>query len=80
MTIETITAFLGWCSVINCGFLVLSSMLVIGIRKTAIKMHGKMFQVDEKFLSEAYFTYLGQYKIAVLVFNIAPYFALKILG
>ena len=72
--------FLGWCSVINMGLLLLSSFLVITIRKTTVRMHGKMFNVDEKFLCQAYFTYLGQYKIAILVLNIVPYFALKIIG
>lgn len=80
MNIEIITEFLGWCAVINCGLLVLSSVLVVAIRGTATKMHSKMFNVDEKFLCEAYFQYLGQYKIALLMFNIAPYFALKIMG
>ncbi len=80
MNLEIIRLFLGWCSIINVALLLLSSILVVVIRKTAVKMHGKMFNVDEKFLCEAYFTYLGQYKIAILVFNIVPYFALKIMG
>lgn len=76
MTIDTIRTFLGWCSVM----LMLSLILVIAIRGTALRMHGKMFNVDEKFLCQAYFTYLGQYKIAIIVLNIVPYFALKIMG
>ncbi|MFC1593965.1 DUF6868 family protein [Candidatus Omnitrophota bacterium] len=80
MTIETIRTFLGWCTVINSGVFMLSSILIIAIRGTASRFHGKMFNLDEKSLSQAYFQYLGQYKIAIIVFNIVPYFALKAMG
>ena len=80
MTIEMIRAALGWCSVINIGLLMLSSILIIVLRETALHFHGKMFNLDEKFLSQAYFQYLGQYKIVIIVLNIVPYFALCIVG
>ena len=80
MTIETIRTFLGWCTVINIGLFMLSSILIIAIRGTASRIHGKMFNLDEKSISQAYFQYLGQYKIAIIVFNIVPYFALKVMG
>ena len=79
-TIESIRVFLGWCAVINIGLLTFSSILIIAIRGTASHFHGKMFNLDEKSLSQAYFNYLGQYKIAIIMFNIVPYFALKIMG
>ncbi len=80
MTIETIRTFLGWCTVINIGLLMLSSIFVIAIRGTASRIHGKMFNLDEKYLSQAYFQFLAQYKIAIIVFTVVPYFALKVMG
>ena len=79
-SLETIREFLGWCAIINCGLLIFSSILIIAIRGTASRIHGKMFNLDEKFISKAYFQYLGNYKIAIIVLNIVPYFALKIMG
>ena len=79
-TIETVTEFFGWCSVINVGLLTLSSILVIAIRGTALRIHGKMLDLDAKSLSQAYLQYLSQYKVAMLVFSIVPYIALKIMG
>ena len=79
-TIETVTEFFGWCSVINVGLLTLSSILVIVIRGAALRIHGKMFDLDEKSLSQAYLQYLSQYKVAMLIFSIVPYIALKIMG
>ena len=78
--IETMAEFFGWCSVINIGILTLSSILVIAIRGTAVRIHAKMFNLDERTLSEAYLRYLAQYKIATIVFSIVPYFALKLMG
>ncbi len=80
MTVEMIRAVLGWCSVINIGLLLFSSILLIAIRGVASRIHGKMFNLDEKYLSQAYFQYLAQYKIAIIVFNVVPYFALRIIG
>ena len=80
MTVEMVRAALGWCSVINIGFLMFSSILLIAIRGTASRIHGKMFNLDEKYLSQAYFQWLAQYKIAIIVFNVVPYFALKVMG
>ena len=79
-SIETIIGFFGWCSVINMGLLVLSSILTIVLRRTVSRFHGELFNLDEKYLSEAYFQYLGQYKIAIIVFNVVPYIALKVMG
>ena len=80
MTIETIREFFGWCAVINTGLLMLSSIFVIAIRGVALRIHGKMFNLDEKYLSQAYFQFLAQYKIAIIVLNVVPYFALKVMG
>ena len=44
------------------------------------KLHAGMFGLAEADLARAYFQYLAQYKIATFVFNIAPYFALRIVG
>jgi len=80
MTIETLRTFFGWCTVINIGLLMFSSIFVIVIRGAALRIHGKMFNLDEKYLSQAYFQFLAQYKIAIIVLNVVPYFALKVMG
>ena len=79
-TIDTLREFFGWCSIINIVLLTLSSILIIAVRGSVSRIHGKMFNMDENDISKEYFHYLGQYKIATLVFSIAPYFALKIMS
>ncbi len=80
MTIEAFTEFLGWVSVINIAVLGISATLVVAMRGPISKIHSKFFGLDQKDLGRAYFQYLAQYKIAMIVLSIAPYFALKIMA
>ncbi len=79
-TLETLTEFLGWASVINISILFLTSISLILMRESIMRIHSKMFGLDTTHLSEAYFQYLAQYKIAIFIFNLVPYIALKIMG
>jgi len=80
ITISQLTELLGWASVINIGYLCLATIILIFMRGTVSSMHSKMFDIDEKELSAKYFDFLGNYKIVTLVFMVAPYIALKIMG
>ncbi len=80
MTTETLTEFFGWVSVINIAVLLISGTLVIVMRGLISKIHSKIFGLDQKDLGRAYFQYLSQYKIAMIVLSIAPYIALKIMA
>ena len=80
MTIEALTELLGWASVVNITILLLSTIALIAMRGAITGIHSKLFGLDEKDLGRAYFQYLAQYKIAIIVLNISPYIALKVMG
>ncbi len=80
MTIQTLTAFLAWCTVFNLGMLIFASSLLVLMRGAIMKVHGKMMGLSEEDLSRAYFQYLAQYKIAIFVFNLMPYLALRLIA
>ena len=80
MTTEALTELLGWASAINIAILMFSTLMLIVMRGPITKTHSKLFGLDEKDLGRAYFQYLGQYKIAIIVLNIVPYMALKIMA
>ncbi|HEY9097320.1 MAG TPA: hypothetical protein VIN38_00470 [Thiobacillus sp.] len=80
MTVEALTEFLGWTSLINLVILLLSTIGLLAMRGTITGVHSKLFGLDEKDLGRAYFQYLAQYKIAIIVLNIAPYIALKVMA
>lgn len=78
-SMETLTAFLGWCTLINMGMLMFASLVLMYARAPISKIHGSMFKLDDTDLSRAYFQYLAQYKILIFVFNLMPYLALRIM-
>lgn len=80
MNIETIREFLGWCTVINIGLLAFSSIMVVSCRKWIAGIHGWMFGLDEAEMPREYLRYLANFKIAVIIFNLVPYVALRIIG
>lgn len=79
-TMESMREVLGWCSVINIGVLMLSTIGVIVLRDKISLLHAKMFNLDQRDISRAYFQYLAHYKILIIVFNIVPYFTLRIIS
>ncbi|RLA00903.1 MAG: hypothetical protein DRQ42_04465 [Gammaproteobacteria bacterium] len=80
MTVESLTELLGWASIVNIAILLFSTLLLIAMRGAITNLHSKLFGLDEKDLGRAYFQYLAQYKIAIIMLNITPYIALKIMG
>lgn len=77
--LSTIATFLGWCSVINIGILAYSSVMIIVFNAQVKKIHAKITRVGPDKLDEMYFNFLGNYKLAIFIFNLVPYCALKIM-
>ena len=80
ISIDTLTVFLGWCTVINIGVLVFTTIALTIIRGPVSSIHSKLFGLNQAELPSTYFQYLGNYKIAILIFNVVPYIALKIMS
>lgn len=80
ISMQTASALLGWSLVINVAVLALSGLVVIALREPVARIHARLFGLDGKDLGRAYFQYLGQYKIAIFMFNFAPWLALKIIA
>ncbi|MCO1333560.1 hypothetical protein MO867_04320 [Microbulbifer sp. OS29] len=80
MTIENLTQFLGWTSIINAIILLLSTLGIVTRKEVITRVHARIFRLNEQDLGRAYFQYLAQYKIFIIGFNIVPYIALKIIS
>ena len=46
ISIEQLTAFLGWCTLINIGLLLFSTLMIAVVKDFAINIHSKMFNLD----------------------------------
>ena len=78
MSTAALTEFLGWCSVLNLGLLALTALAIVVASAPIQRLHAAMFSVPEAELPRMYFGYIAQYKIAIFVFNLVPYLALRI--
>ena len=78
--ISEMTSFFGWCSAIKISILLLTTLMLALFRSFVIKTHANMFDLAETDLTKAYFNYLANYKLAILIFNLVPYVALKLMS
>lgn len=78
MTVDQLTAVLGWATVVNFGILALIGVMLLALRGTIVPIHARMFGLTEEDVNRAYFQYLSNYKILTFVFCLAPYIALRL--
>ena len=76
MTIEQIREMLGWCTLINIGLMIFSFILLCVMRSFVYRMHTKWFPMSEQTFNAIVYSYLGIYKILVIVFNLVPWLAM----
>ncbi len=79
-SLNAVTAFFGWTTVINFALLAVSTIMLVAMRGLIARMHGRMLGLESADLSRAYFQYIAQYKIAIIVFSLTPYIALKLMA
>lgn len=79
-TIEQLTEFLGWASILNMGFLLLATLLLMLFKQPAMAIHKKFFSLDNATMELKYFEFLSNYKVATFVFTVIPYLALKVMA
>ena len=80
MNLETLTSLFAWMTVINICLLLFTTAALMGMKSFVIRSHQLFFKLSEEQLETFYFNYLAKFKIAVLVFNLTPYLALRILA
>ena len=79
MTLDQLTELFKWMTIINIGLFILSALLIMVLKKTVCKIHGKLFGIDEGKVPIILYSYLGVYRIFIIVFSLVPYLSLLIL-
>jgi hypothetical protein len=80
MNTEAIMQVLGWCGVINSGFLLYWYAMLVFAHDAIYKLHSKWFQLSIERFDAAHYALMGLFKLAILLFNIAPYLALRMIS
>jgi len=80
MTIDQVREMLGWCTLINVGLMIFSFVILCAMRSFVYKMHTRWFPMSEHTFNAIVYSYLGVYKIMIIVFNLVPWLALVIIS
>lgn len=78
ITIENLRTLWGWCTVLNVGMLAVWSLAFVFARDLVFKVHTRWFRISEERFDEIHYTLMGYYKLAVFLFNLAPYLVLRL--
>jgi len=80
MSIEIVRDFFAWCSVINMGLLLFWFLMFSLARGWVYKMHSKWYRLSESSFDAIHYGGMTAFKMAFFLFNLVPYFALRIIG
>ena len=80
MDIETLTTFFMWCTILNVGVLVLSSIMLVFCGDFSYRMNHRFFSISREAFNVTAVCFIALFKIFVIVFNLVPYIALLIIG
>ena len=78
--IDVLIRFFGWCTVINLGVLLFSTIMLLLLKDQMVAVHSKLFGLSSATLAAIYFRYLAYYKVAIFIFNLVPYLALTLMS
>lgn len=79
-SIETWTAFFGWCTVINIGIYLITVTALAALRGFAYRTNARIFRISEEDVARTTFQYIGAFKLAITVFCFTPWLALKLMA
>jgi len=72
-------SFLAWCTLINYSVLLIWFFVFSLGHDWLHLMHGKWFDLTEQQFDLINYCGMGLFKLCILVFNLAPYVALRII-
>lgn len=80
MTVELLTAVLGWCTLLNLALLAWWALFILFAHDWTYRMHSRWFKLSEERFDSLHYTLMGFFKLIVIVFNVMPYLALRIVA
>lgn len=80
MAIAALKTFFMWCTIINGGMLIVSSIMFMFVADWVYQIHSKWFSISREAFNVAIYSFIGLYKILIIIFNLVPWIALLIIG
>jgi hypothetical protein len=79
MTVDILLGVLGWSAVINIGLLLWWSLWILFAHDFVYRIHSKWFKIPVEKFDAIHYAGMAFYKITIIVFNVVPYLALRII-
>ncbi len=80
MSIEILRNFLLWCAIINYGLLIVEVLLITLAHDSVYRLNSKLFRLSVEQFDAINYAWIVFFKIGILLFNLVPYIALRIVG
>ncbi len=80
MTMEVVRDMLGWCTLINIGVLLYWWLMIAFAHDWIYRYHGRWFKIPVETFDAIHYGGMAAFKIAIFMFNLVPYLALRIVG
>ncbi len=80
MDIQSLTTFFMWCTILNGSLLILWTVFSGAAPDLVYRTQSKWFPIPRETFNVVIYSFLGLFKIMVLIFNVVPYVALLIIG
>ncbi len=80
MSIETIRGVLAWSAVINFGLLLWWFLFFTLAHDWMYRLHGKWFKLTREQFDALHYGGMGLFKLGILLFNLVPYLAMRVVG
>ncbi len=78
MTLDDLTNFFGWWTLINLVLYLITVVSVILYKDKISVFQARLLGVSPDDLKPLYIQYIARFKLIILTFNLAPYLALRL--
>jgi hypothetical protein len=78
MTIEVVRDMLAWCTVIDYVILVIWFFFIVLAHDWMYRIHSKWYKISREKFDEIHYAGIALFKICIVLFNLAPYLALRL--
>lgn len=79
MTVDLLLGLLGWSTLINFGLLLWWSFWLLFAHDFIYRMQNRWFEISVENFNAIHYAGIAFYKIIIIVFNVVPYLALRII-
>lgn len=80
MTLESIRSVLAWCTLINLGLLLWWFLFLTLAHDWTYRIHSRWFKISVEKFDAIHYAGITFFKLLVLMFNLVPYLALRIVS